>query len=63
MGFAQVRARCHRKLIRIEVDQKDIGEISKKANREKIVRYLKSIGFKHITLDLEGYRTGSMDIR
>ena len=58
-GFRQVRVRCHKDVARIEVEKE---EIEKAINfREEIVRRLKKVGFKYITLDLEGYRSGSMD--
>jgi len=58
-GFRQVRVRCHKDVARIEVEKE---EIEKAINfREEIVRRLKKAGFKYITLDLEGYRSGSMD--
>lgn len=58
-GFRQVRVRCHKDAARIEVEKE---EIEKAINfRKEIVRRLKEVGFKYITLDLEGYRSGSMD--
>lgn len=58
-GFRQVRVRCHKDVVRIEVEKE---EIEKAINfRKEIVRRLKEVGFKYITLDLEGYRSGSMD--
>jgi len=59
LGFRQVRVRCHKDVVRIEVEKE---EIEKAINfRKEIVRRLKEVGFKYITLDLEGYRSGSMD--
>ena len=59
LGFRQVRVRCHKGVVRIEVEKE---EIEKAINfREEIVGRLKEVGFKYITLDLEGYRSGSMD--
>ena len=62
LGVKQIRVRYHQKMARIEVKEKDIGLISKVKIREKIINYLKKLGFTYITLDLQGYRTGSMDI-
>ena len=62
LGIKQVRVRYHQKIARIEVKESDIGLISKVKIREKIVNYLKKLGFTHVALDLKGYRTGSMDI-
>lgn len=58
-GFPSVRVRSHGTIARIEVPSADIERAF--AHREDIVHALKKIGFTHITLDLEGYRTGSME--
>jgi len=58
MGFRQVRVRLHGKTARIEVPVHNLGLGLKL--KERIVRELKSLGFIYVTLDLEGYRTGSM---
>jgi len=58
-GFRQVRVRCHKNIARIEVEKEEIKKAI--SFREEIVRRLKKVGFKYITLDLEGYRSGSMD--
>ena len=59
MGFKQVRVRMHGSMARIEVNPDEIQKVVD--NREKIYSYLKSIGFTYITLDLKGYRTGSLN--
>jgi pyridinium-3,5-biscarboxylic acid mononucleotide sulfurtransferase len=59
LGFAQVRVRHYGVLCRIEVEEKDLPRILK--CRATIARRLKKAGYVYITLDLEGYRTGSMD--
>lgn len=61
MGFKQFRVRIHNDLARIEVLPEQIEDIVKKENREKITKELKNAGFSYISLDLEGYRTGSMN--
>lgn len=58
-GFPQVRARFHGPLIRIEVPVEDLARIL--AVREELVEQLKKVGGTFITLDLEGFRSGSMD--
>ena len=58
-GLRQVRVRCHKDVARIEVEKEEIEKVIN--FREEIVRRLKKVGFKYITLDLEGYRSGSMD--
>lgn len=59
MGFRQVRLRHYDNLCRIEVEQDDFIELLSK--RKPIVEGLKKIGYNYITLDLEGYRIGSMN--
>jgi uncharacterized protein len=59
LGFRQVRVRYHRNTARIEVEKE---EIEKAINfRKEIISRLKALGFKYVALDLEGYRSGSMD--
>jgi len=60
-GFENVRIRHYGTTARIEVTREKIPAILKGKTREKIVKKLKSIGYKYITLDLEGYRTGSLN--
>ncbi|MBO8171804.1 MAG: ATP-dependent sacrificial sulfur transferase LarE [Bacillaceae bacterium] len=59
LGFHQVRVRHHEKIARIEVLPNDFERILH--YREKIDQYLKELGFSYVTLDLQGYRTGSMN--
>lgn len=61
MGFHQVRVRIHGNIARIEVLPDEITKIVEEDNRTKIVNQLKSYGFDYVTLDLLGYRTGSMN--
>lgn len=58
-GFNNFRLRTSNKTARIEVDKKDIKKIIK--NKEKIIKKLKSLGYYYITVDLEGFRSGSMN--
>ncbi|MCR2822584.1 ATP-dependent sacrificial sulfur transferase LarE [Lederbergia panacisoli] len=59
LGLYQVRVRHHDKIARIEVDQQDMKKVVDQ--HDKIVRALKSFGFSYVTLDLQGYRSGSMN--
>ncbi len=61
MGFGQVRVRYHGKLARIETDTDGFSIMLSLNNREKIHCAFKELGFTYITLDLLGYRTGSMN--
>lgn len=59
LGIRQSRVRNYGKLARIEVSPQEIEKVV--ANRKTIVSKLKELGFLYITLDLEGYRSGSMN--
>ncbi len=61
-GFKKIRARLHGEILRIEIAEDMIEEIASSAMRKKVFADLKESGFKYITLDLQGYRTGSMNI-
>lgn len=61
MGFHQVRVRIHGNIARIEVLPEEIAKIVEEKNRMKIASKLKEYGFDYVTLDLLGYRTGSMN--
>jgi uncharacterized protein len=61
LGFPQVRVRHHGDTARIEVPPGDISRITADENREKVVALGKSAGFTYVTIDLQGYRTGSMN--
>ncbi|MFH1378858.1 MAG: ATP-dependent sacrificial sulfur transferase LarE [bacterium] len=62
MGFALTRVRLYNnEIARIEVDVKKLKIIFKGEIKNKIIHYFKQIGFTHITVDLQGYRTGSMN--
>lgn len=59
LGFYQVRVRHHDKIARIEVMPQEINKLID--SREQIYEKFTSLGFTYVTLDLQGYRTGSMN--
>jgi pyridinium-3,5-biscarboxylic acid mononucleotide sulfurtransferase len=59
LGIGQFRVRLHGNLARIEVHKEDTAKILEQ--QSAIVRHLRSLGIAYVTLDLEGYRSGSMD--
>ncbi len=61
MGFCQVRVRIHGKMARIEVLPEELERLMEKEIREKVTEALMSYGFSYVTVDLKGYRTGSMN--
>lgn len=61
MGFRQLRVRMHGMMARIEVLPEDFAAIMQEACRTRIYDRLKHLGFSYVTLDLGGYRMGSMN--
>lgn len=61
IGLRQFRVRHHDTIARIEVLPKDIPTLLQDDTREEIVKNFKEIGYKYVTLDMEGYRSGSMN--
>lgn len=59
LGISQSRVRHHESLARIEVMPENMPKVSE--NKAKIVETFKALGFAYVTLDIEGYRSGSMD--
>ncbi|MBP5529334.1 MAG: TIGR00268 family protein, partial [Lachnospiraceae bacterium] len=60
-GFFEERVRMHGNIARIEVPPKDIVRIASDEIRNAVYDEFKKIGFLFVTLDLRGYRTGSMN--
>jgi uncharacterized protein len=60
-GFTQYRVRVHGPVARIELPVSEMNRIMEPDMREKIVAKFKEIGFLYVTIDLEGYVTGSMN--
>ena len=61
MGLRQLRVRHHNTVARIEVAPEDFAIILDAGNRERISKHFKSIGYAYVTLDLDGFRSGSMN--
>jgi len=61
IGFRQLRVRDHGDSVRIEVTEEDMGLFLDPGKRTAISAMLKSFGYLFISLDLDGYRSGSMD--
>lgn len=60
-GFSQVRVRRHGDIARIEVKPQEIEKFFKGTVASGAAKRLKDLGFKYVTVDLQGYRTGSMN--
>lgn len=61
LGFPIVRLRHHDELARIEIPVEDFPRVLKRGTLQKIAVHLKSLGYLWIALDIEGYRTGSLN--
>lgn len=61
IGLKQFRVRHHDTIARIEVLPEDISMLLQNGKREELVRRFKEIGYKYVTIDMEGYRSGSMN--
>ncbi len=60
-GFKKVRLRYEGETVRIEVDKAQIGRLFRRGLREVVARRLKRLGFLYVSVDLEGYRMGSLN--
>ncbi len=61
LGFVQFRVRYHGNTVRIETSPDEMGRLLEENSRTAITRAMKELGFVYVTMDLEGYRTGSMN--
>jgi uncharacterized protein len=61
LGLRQFRVRHHDAVARIEVDPRDLEELVRSPIRELLIERVKAAGYQYVTLDLQGYRTGSLN--
>ena len=61
LGFRVCRVRHHEELARVEIGRDELTRALDPDTRAAIVRELKAIGYRYVTLDLQGYRTGSLN--
>ena len=61
LGIRQLRVRHHDTIARIEVEPADVWTLTEEATRAKVTDYFRSIGYSYVTLDLEGFRSGSLN--
>ncbi|MCU0641244.1 MAG: ATP-dependent sacrificial sulfur transferase LarE [Candidatus Margulisbacteria bacterium] len=61
LGFSQLRVRHHDKIARIEVDAGSLPKVMEQKIIDGIVKKFEELGYTYITLDLKGYRSGSMN--
>jgi pyridinium-3,5-biscarboxylic acid mononucleotide sulfurtransferase len=61
-GFSELRVRYHRgDLARVEVAARDLPRLVEVPFREKLLERLRQLGFKYVTVDLSGFRSGSLN--
>ena len=60
-GFKELRVRAHGDVARIEVAKDHLAALLKRPLRERLIASFKKLGFIYVTLDLEGFRSGSMN--
>ena len=61
IGIRQLRVRHHDTIARIEVEPADFLTLTEETTRAKVADYFRSIGYSYVTLDLEGFRSGSLN--
>jgi uncharacterized protein len=61
LGFRQCRVRHHGEIVRIEIAREELERALDAAMAAAFTRIFKALGFKFVTLDLEGFRSGSMN--
>ncbi len=61
LGLREFRVRHHDTIARIELSEEELRVFWQGNRKEVVVQHFKSLGYKYITVDLEGYRTGSMN--
>ncbi len=61
LGFKQLRVRHHGEIARLELDEEGYRLLADRSMRERVVSCVRDAGFRFVALDLEGYRTGSLN--
>ena len=61
LGFRQMRVRHHARLVRLEFAPDELERALSEHLRQKLVHEFKRLGYKFVTIDLQGYRTGSLN--
>jgi len=61
LGLRQLRVRDHGPVARIEVETADFAKLLAPRARARLTRYFKKLGYTYVTMDLDGYRTGSLN--
>ena len=62
LGFRQLRVRHHGQIVRVEIARDELPRALTLEMAEEFTRIFKALGFSYVTLDLEGFRSGSMNV-
>lgn len=61
LGFRQVRVRFHREIVRLEIAREELPRALTMPMADELTAIFRKLGFRYVTLDLEGYRTGALN--
>ncbi len=61
LGFKEFRVRVHEEIVRLEIAPIEMKRALKLEMTEKLADKFRKLGFKYVTLDLQGYRSGAMN--
>jgi uncharacterized protein len=61
LGVRQLRVRHHDTVARIEVEPRELNLLTDPETRGQVTRYFRSIGYAYVTVDLDGFRSGSLN--
>ncbi len=61
LGFGDLRVRSYNDMAKIEVDAAELPRFIDKEMREFVVQHIKALGFKYVSIDLEGFRSGKLN--
>ena len=61
LGLTELRLRHHGEVARVEIPVADLARVLEPGVRERLVAGLKALGYRYVTLDLEGFRSGSLN--
>ena len=61
LGFREFRVRHHGELVRLEVAPEELDKALRREVTDELARRFRALGFRYVTLDLHGYRTGAMN--
>ena len=61
LGFREFRVRHHDQLVRLEIAPGEMERVLKREVIDELARRFRELGFKYVTLDLHGYRSGAMN--